>query len=88
MGEFCAGLLARPMVISQAGSDAILPADVKPLLKVLAQVGLATLMFVIGYEIDGSLLRGRDRATLGLTAGPVFIPLASGIALTVPLAGR
>jgi Kef-type K+ transport system membrane component KefB len=61
---------------------------VKTLLGALAQVGLATFMFTIGYEIDGSPLRGRGRTMLGLTAGSVFIPLASGIVLAVPLADR
>lgn len=86
VGEICAGLLASPMVITTAGAEAVLPTEVKPLLGALANVGLALFMFVIGYEIDGTHLRGRRGATLGVTAGSVLVPLAAGCALAVPLA--
>ncbi|THA33283.1 cation:proton antiporter [Streptomyces sp. A1547] len=86
VGEICAGLLASPMVLTQAGSDAVLPADVKPLLGALANVGLATFMFIVGYEIDAGFLRSRRKATMGLVAGSVAVPLVAGAALAVPLA--
>ncbi|MFF8833764.1 cation:proton antiporter [Streptomyces sp. NPDC015131] len=86
VGEICAGLLASPMVLTSAGAEAVLPSEVKPLLGALANVGLALFMFVIGYEIDGSHLRGRRGATLGVVAGSVLVPLAAGCALAVPLA--
>ncbi|MFJ8313686.1 MULTISPECIES: cation:proton antiporter [unclassified Streptomyces] len=86
VGEICAGLLASPMVITTAGAEAVLPTEVKPLLGALANVGLATFMFIIGYEIDGGFLRDRRGATLGVAAGSVVVPLAAGIALAIPLA--
>lgn len=86
VGEICAGLLASPMVITAAGAEAVLPTEVKPLLGALANLGLATFMFIIGYEIDGGILRDRRGATLGVVAGSVLVPLAAGIALAVPLA--
>ncbi|MFF1342471.1 cation:proton antiporter [Streptomyces sp. NPDC058290] len=86
VGEICAGLLASPMILTQAGADAVLPAEVKPLLGALANVGLATFMFIIGYEIDAGFLRSRKKATMGLVAGSVAIPLVAGAALAVPLA--
>lgn len=86
VGEIFAGLLASPMMLSGAVGDAILPSSVKPLLAALANVGIATFMFIIGYEMDGSFLRGRRRTVLGLTAGSVLIPLAGGIAVSIPLA--
>ncbi|MFI9201171.1 cation:proton antiporter [Streptomyces sp. NPDC053048] len=86
VGEICAGLLASPMIITQAGADAVLTAEVKPLLGALANVGLATFMFLIGYEIDGAFLRNHRKATLGVVAGSVAVPLAAGVALAIPLA--
>lgn len=86
VGEICAGLLASPMILTQAGADAVLPTAVKPLLGALANVGLATFMFLIGYEIDGSFLRHRRRATLGVVSGSVAVPLVAGIVLAIPLA--
>lgn len=85
VGEICAGLLASPMIITQAGTDAVFPAEVKPLLGALANVGLATFMFIIGYELDAAFLRRRRKATLGLVAGSVTVPLVAGAALAVPL---
>ncbi|MFJ2111354.1 MULTISPECIES: cation:proton antiporter [unclassified Streptomyces] len=86
VGEICAGLLASPMIITQAGADAVLPAELKPLLGALANVGLATFMFIIGYELDGTFLQNRRKATLGVVAGSVTVPLAAGAALAIPLA--
>ncbi|WP_306320002.1 MULTISPECIES: cation:proton antiporter [unclassified Streptomyces] len=86
VGEICAGLLASPMVLTASGSEAVLPADVKPLLGALANVGLATFMFLMGYELDGGLLRERRGAALGVATGSVVLPLAAGTALAVPLA--
>ncbi|MGP3689017.1 cation:proton antiporter [Streptomyces sp. IBSNAI002] len=86
VGEICAGLLASPMVITAAGAETILPATVKPLLGALANVGLATFMFIVGYEIEGGFGRGRRKATLGVAAGSVIVPLIAGAALAVPLA--
>lgn len=62
VGEICAGLLASPMVITTANAEAVLPVEVKPLLGALANVGLATFMFLIGYELDGGFLRDRRGA--------------------------
>jgi Kef-type K+ transport system membrane component KefB len=87
VGEILAGVLASPMVLTGAGSEALLSPSVKPLIGALANVGLAIFMFVIGYEIDVSFLRGRKRAALGVAAGSVLLPLAGGVALAVPLAG-
>jgi Kef-type K+ transport system membrane component KefB len=86
VGEICAGLLASPMVLTAAGAETVLPAGVKPLLGALANVGLATFMFLIGYEIEGGFVRGRRRATVGVITGSVVVPLVAGAALAVPLA--
>ncbi|MFF4748214.1 cation:proton antiporter [Streptomyces sp. NPDC001268] len=86
VGEICAGLLASPMVITAAGAEAVLPTEVKPLLGALANIGLATFMFIIGYEIDNGFLRDRRGATLGVAAGSVLVPLVAGFALALPLA--
>ncbi|MCX5063740.1 cation:proton antiporter [Streptomyces sp. NBC_00201] len=86
VGEICAGLLASPMVITTANAEAVLPVEVKPLLGALANVGLATFMFLIGYELDGGFLRDRRGAALGVAAGSVVVPMAAGVALAVPLA--
>lgn len=88
VGEILAGILLSPMVLTVAGSEAVLPATVRPLLGALANVGLALFMFLVGYELDASFLRGRRTAALSLAAGSVLLPLAGGMAVALPLAGR
>ncbi|MGW6905266.1 cation:proton antiporter [Streptomyces sp. NPDC054940] len=86
VGEIIAGVALSPMVLSSTVSDTLFPADVKPMLGALANIGLAAFMFMIGRELDIALLRGRARATLGVAGGSVLLPLAGGIAAAVPLA--
>ncbi|MFC5146849.1 cation:proton antiporter [Streptomyces aureoversilis] len=88
VGEIVAGLLASPTLLAPLGAGTLIPAGVRPPLTALADVGLAALMFVIGYELDASSLRGQQRSVLGLTAGSILLPLAGGAALAVPLAGN
>jgi Kef-type K+ transport system membrane component KefB len=75
-------------VLTVAGSGAVLPATVQPLLGALANVGLALFMFLVGYELDASFLQGRRPAALSLAAGSVLLPLVGGMAVALPLTGR
>ena len=45
-------------------------------------------MFVVGYEVDLRLIRGRERAALSVSIGSVALPLGLGAALGVWLAHR
>ncbi|MFJ7903288.1 cation:proton antiporter [Streptomyces sp. NPDC096198] len=86
IGEIVAGLLASPTLLAPLGVGTLIPAEVRPGLTALADLGLAALMFVIGYELDASALRGRHTSVLGLTAGSILLPLVAGGALAVPMA--
>ncbi|MEV7086864.1 cation:proton antiporter [Streptomyces sp. NPDC093085] len=86
VGEILAGILASPMVLSATASETIFPDAVRPVFAGLAHVGLATFMFLVGYEMDGALLRGRKRVPVAVAAGSVLLPLAGGIAVAIPLA--
>jgi Kef-type K+ transport system membrane component KefB len=86
VGEICAGLLASPMVVTTAGAELFLPVEVRPLLGSLANVGLATFMFLVGQEIDGTFLRERKGSAMGVAVGSVAVPLLAGIGLALPLA--
>jgi Kef-type K+ transport system membrane component KefB len=45
-------------------------------------------MFVVGYEVDLRLIRGRERVAAGVSTGSVVLPLVLGAALGVWLAHR
>ncbi|HEY3609262.1 MAG TPA: cation:proton antiporter [Pseudonocardiaceae bacterium] len=87
VGEIVVGVLLSPVVLPGAASRVLIPQGIAPLLTALANVGLATFMFMIGHELEGSLLRGRTRSALGLAVGSVVPPFVGGILLAVPLAG-
>ena len=57
-------------------------------LTALADIGLVLFMFVVGYEVDLRLIRGRERAALSVSIGSVALPLGLGAALGVWLAHR
>ncbi|WP_327694181.1 cation:proton antiporter [Streptomyces sp. NBC_00459] len=88
VGEIVAGVACGPLVLPDSVRDKLLPADVLPLLSALAATGLALFMFVVGYELEHTLLRGLKGTALGVACGSVLIPLAAGILVALPLAGE
>jgi Kef-type K+ transport system membrane component KefB len=61
VGEIIAGVLVGPTLFGGAIANAVFPADVRPLLSALANVGVALFMFVMGLDMDQSLLRGKGK---------------------------
>ncbi|MEU9856976.1 cation:proton antiporter [Streptomyces sp. NPDC047974] len=88
VGEIVAGVLCGPLVLPESVRAVLIPKDVAPLLSALAAVGLALFMFVVGYELEHTLLRGRRRAALGVAVGSVLVPLVVGVLVALPLAAR
>ncbi|GEK00007.1 cation:proton antiporter [Streptomyces sp. ATE26] len=81
VGEILAGVLMGPTLFGTAFTDRLVPADVRPLLGALADIGVAVFMFVVGLEVEHRFLRGRVRATLGAAVGSTLVPFALGIPL-------
>jgi Sodium/hydrogen exchanger family len=54
VGEIIAGVLVEPTLFGGAIANAVFPADVRPLLSALANVGVALFMFVMGLGMDQS----------------------------------
>ncbi|MEU6774742.1 cation:proton antiporter [Streptomyces sp. NPDC046759] len=86
VGEIVAGILASPMVLSPAVSGRVLPADARPALTGLADVGLATFMFLVGLETKDALPHGGRGLSCGIAAGGLLLPLVGRMALALPLA--
>ncbi|MBB5927453.1 cation:proton antiporter [Streptomyces echinatus] len=86
IGEILAGILLGPTLLGAHLSDALFPAEVRPLLSTLAGVGLALFMFTVGSEIDLGVLRGRGRVTGWATVLSTALPLALGAGLAWLLA--
>ncbi|WP_239307802.1 MULTISPECIES: cation:proton antiporter [unclassified Frankia] len=87
LGEIVAGIAAGPLLPDSMWHRLLAP-DVLPLVNALAMIGLALFMFVVGYELEGALLRGRARSAVTVAAGSVLVPLAGGTLVALPLVGR
>jgi Kef-type K+ transport system membrane component KefB len=88
IGELVAGVLIGPTLFGTAVSDWLLPADVRPAMSGLANLGLVLFMFIVGYELDHASLRGRGRTATSVSIGSIVMPLGLGVLLAVWLAGR
>jgi Kef-type K+ transport system membrane component KefB len=81
IGEILAGILIGPTVLHGVIADSMLVSDVRPLLGALANVGIAAFMFIVGYEIDRGVLRGRSRAAISISLSSTVVPLCLGVLL-------
>ena len=80
VGEILAGILLGPSLLGRFAPTVqhyILPPDVAPFLGVLSNVGVILYMFLVGVELDPSLLRKRGHATLAISHASIEIGRAS-----------
>jgi Kef-type K+ transport system membrane component KefB len=88
LGEIVAGILLGPTIWGTHLTATLFPATLIPPLTAIADIGLAFFMFVVGYEVDLGLIRGRERVAASVAIGSIVAPLGLGIALGVWLASR
>jgi Kef-type K+ transport system membrane component KefB len=78
IGEITAGIVLGPSLLGLFPGDLsqrLFPADVRPLLSAVAQVGLILFMFMVGWEFEKRLIRPH-------------VGLATGVSLTSSSTGR
>ncbi|MFF3323765.1 cation:proton antiporter [Streptomyces sp. NPDC002889] len=88
VGEILAGILVGPSLFGGAIADSLFPADVRPLLAALANLGLVLFMFVVGYELDLALMRGKEKVAASVSLCSVALPFTLGVLLALYLSGR
>jgi Kef-type K+ transport system membrane component KefB len=81
LGEIVAGVLLGPTIWGTKIVGTLFPPTLIPPLTALADLGLVFFMFVVGYEVDLGLVRGRERVAAGVALGSIIAPLALGIGL-------
>jgi Kef-type K+ transport system membrane component KefB len=81
IGEIALGILLGPTLLSGAISDAVFPADIRPYLTALANIGVALFMFTVGAEVEGEPLRGRRLVAGAVAGGSIALPFGLGVAL-------
>src|SRR5215831_18383818 len=91
IGEIVAGILLGPSLlgrIAPAASTFLLPREVQPFLGVLSQIGVILYMFLVGLELDPSLLRKRGHATVAISHASIIAPFLLGGLLALYLYPR
>jgi len=83
LGEIVAGILLGPTLFSGWITNHLFPPDLIPPLTAIANIGLVLFMFVVGYEVDLALVRGREKVAAGVAIGSIVLPLILGIGLGV-----
>lgn len=91
IGEVLAGILLGPSLLGRVAPEAytfLLPTSVAPFLSVLSQVGVLLYMFIVGLELDFSVLRKRTHATVAISHASIVAPFLLGSALALLLYPR
>jgi Kef-type K+ transport system membrane component KefB len=87
VGEILAGVLIGPSLFGKTLTGVLFPlAEVRPALAGLANAGLVLFMFIVGYELDHTLLRGKGRVAASVSLGSVVVPFGLGSFLALWLA--
>jgi Kef-type K+ transport system membrane component KefB len=91
VGEVLAGILLGPSLLGRLAPEVsafVLPASVAPFLSILAQVGVILYMFLVGLELDLSMLRQRTHTTVAISHASIVAPFLLGAALALLLYPR
>ena len=82
IGEVVVGILLGPTLLGEV-STTVFPLDARPLLKVLATIGVVVFMFVVGLEVDRVRLRAQARVAGAVSIGGMVLPFALGVLLAL-----
>ncbi|TKA00274.1 cation:proton antiporter [Actinacidiphila oryziradicis] len=85
VGEMVAGVVLGPSVLGLLApgvESQLFPAEMRPVLYVVGQIGLVVFMFQAGYEFHTDRIRPVARAAASISASGIVAPLALGAGLT------
>jgi len=88
VGEIIAGIVLGPSLLGRLAPGAegyLFPATVGPFLNIIAQVGVILYMFLVGLELDPSLLRKRGHATVAISHASIITPFLLGATIALYL---
>src|SRR5262245_28464024 len=87
VGEIVGGILLGPTLLGQFGDadTELFPLEIRPFLKVVANLGLIIFMFIVGMELDLKLIRGKERQAGVISLSSIVLPFALGLLLALHL---
>lgn len=84
IGEILAGIALGPSLLGLLPgnpTDVLFPPEVRPYLQVIAQVGLALFMFLIGWEFNPAALAKRQHMAIAVSTGSIVVSFGLGLGL-------
>jgi Kef-type K+ transport system membrane component KefB len=81
IGEILAGICLGPSLLGRLAPSLqayIIPADVAPQLGTVAQIGIILFMFLVGLELDLSVMKSNSRSTLAISHASIIVPFVLG----------
>lgn len=88
IGEVLAGILLGPSVLGPELSAFIMPPAIEGHLEAVAKLGVMLYMFLVGLELNPTLLRQHASSTVAAALGGLVFPFVMGLLLALPLHGR
>ncbi|ETZ99731.1 sodium/hydrogen exchanger family protein [Mycobacterium kansasii 732] len=91
IGEVIAGIALGPSLLGLLPGHLetrLFPAEAMPYLGMLAELGLVLFVFMVGLELDFTLIRGRRRAVASISVLSFAVPFALGLLVTLVLHPR
>ena len=91
VGEIIAGIMLGPSLLGLFPGDLdglLFPADIRPFLNVLAQLGIVLFMFLVGLEVDLSFIKGREKVAVSVSLVSIVLPFGLGFLLASYLHGE
>jgi len=91
VGEIIAGILLGPSLLGRVSPSLglyLFPPAVVPTLGVLAEIGVVLYMFLVGLELDTTLLRRRGHTAVAISHASIVVPFLSGAVLALYLYPR
>src|ERR1700691_418471 len=88
VGEILAGIVLGPSLLGRLAPGAegyLFPSTVGPFLNIIAQVGVILYMFLVGLELDPSLLRKRGHTTARTSTASIVTPFLLGATIALYL---
>jgi len=88
LGEIVAGIALGPSLLGLLPGDLpqlLFPTEIRPYLRVAAELGLVIFMFIVGLEIDPDAVKRSGRRAVVLSVSSIAVPMMLGAAVLAPL---
>lgn len=88
IGEILGGILLGPTLFDGEITAFLFPAEVRPPLTALANIGVCVFMFLVGLEFNRGLLRGQGPIAVSVSLSAIVLPFSLGALVALRLVGN